>query len=293
MKAQNHSTHTKFAQSAMKAIVIAGASLSLMGCYVDVYGEYESDSYYPPVDYSDITDLRTQFIVDSALLPLALAAEAPYQVIDPDSYTTPRSRALSRAHVTETTYAYLFDNVDCAEGGYTQVEAEADTTSYSDGYTYVDIQTSAQAHQCQVWRGRDLATINSNLSYDSTGWYDDIENKITSLDSTLKGDISLSWKNKTIRHQNLKARISALNYKDFTIDLSSATRLNDGTNSEQSSLATTRKVHWYLGAKHPHLGEMKFIQGLDWVKLTFEADGLWRQNSGGYSNYWSWSELGY
>ncbi|MFQ3229820.1 hypothetical protein [Reinekea sp.] len=292
MKAQIDSTHTKFAKSAMKALVIAGASLSLMGCYVDVYGEYEPDRYYPPVHHSDITDLSTQLIVDAALLPLALAAEAPYQVIDPDSYTSPRSIALTRAHVTETTYAYLFDNVDCAEGGYTQVEAEADTTSYSDGFTYVDIQTAAQAHQCQVWRDRDMATINSNLSYDSVGWYDDIDNKLTSLDSEFKGDFNLSWKNKAIRHQNIKASTVALNFKDFTIDLSSATRLNDGSTSEQSSLVTTRKVHWYLGAKHPHLGEMKFIQGLDWVKLTFEANGVWRQNSQGYANYWSWSELG-
>lgn len=291
MKALIQSTPFKFAKSALKTVVIAGASLSLMGCYVDVYSEYETD--YPSVNYSDITDMRTQLIIDTALLPIALAAEAPYQVIDPDAYTSPRSLAMARAHVTETTYAYLFDNVDCAVSGYTQVESKADTTSYSDGYTYVDIQTSAQAHQCQVWRGRDLATINSDLSYDSTGWYDDIDNKLTRIDGELNGEINLSWNNKVITHRNIQSTIEALNYNDFIIELSSSAKLDDGINIEHSSLVTSRPVHWYLGAQHPHQGEMKFIQGLDWVKLTFEANGLWRQDSQGYAYFWSWSELGY
>jgi hypothetical protein len=293
MKNIIQSMPNKFTTSFLKTFVMANATLSLMGCYVEVYDEHEA-GYYTEVNYSDITDMRTQFIVDAAILPIALAAEAPYQVIDPDSYTSPRSGLLSRAPaVIETTYAYLFDDVDCAEGGYTAVEAEADTTSYDDGYTYVDIQTSAQAHHCEVWRGRDLATINSDLSYDTTGWYDDIEHELSSMDSELNGEFTMNWAAKEIRHRNIEATVTALSHNDIAIDVESSVRLDNGYDVESPSMVTLDTIHWYLGDTHPHQGEIKFIQGLDWVKLTFESDGLWRSNRHGYSNFWTWSELGY
>ncbi|MBU2862836.1 hypothetical protein KO489_03180 [Reinekea forsetii] len=292
MNAQTQSNYSIRSKRVLKALVTLGASLSLMGCYVEVYSDYEDDYHYEPSPYT-IADMRTSFLVEAAITPVALAAEAPYQVIDPDEYTSPRSRMQSRAHVTDTTYAYLFDNVECAEGGSTQVEAEAETTSYSDGYTYVDIQTSAQANHCQVWQNSELVTINSDLSYDTTGWYDDYENELSRIDGQLGGQFNLKWHSKQIELVNISSTITEINATDFKIDLKASAKLDDGFSVQRPTLTTTQKVHWYLGAKHPHLGEMKFISGLHWVSLKFEEQGVWRENSQGRSNFWTWTELGY
>lgn len=178
-------------------------SLILSGCYVEVSHELEAnddtDSHYS----AELDDYSTRFLVDATLIPIALATESGAMVIDPDSYTTPRSRHLTRAAVIETTYAYLFDDWTCDNGGYTETEAEANTTRYDDGYTHVDIWLDAAAHNCETVSLGVSHRINSALSYDVSGWHDDWEARISSLEADLSGWVNVSYDGRYIAYRQL------------------------------------------------------------------------------------------
>jgi hypothetical protein len=273
--------------------IAAMTLITLTGCYVEVSHEQEAygdtDVHYS----SDIADFNTQILVDAALIPFALTMEAPSMLIDPDSYTTPKARSASRALITETTYAYLFDDSDCDYGGYTQTETEAETTSYDDGYTFVELDMRAQAYDCSVRNKGVIHTINSDIDYDVSGWYDDWEKKISSIDGELEGDVQVYFNGQAISHTNINARISALSSSDYSLKANSRVLIDDGYDIEQAQLSTKHNVHFYIGASHPHQGKIRIADSYDWVELSFENDGLWRQDSAGRNTYWSWSELGF
>ena len=285
---------TKWAQPrAIGALLVS--MLTLTGCYVDVSHQHE-DNY----DYNDkevtpynVTDYATQFLVDAALIPFSLAAESPYMVIDPDAYTTPRARSLSRALITNTTYTYLFDDADCTFGGYTQTEAVADTTSYNDGYTVVEFTMNAQAYNCEVKNRGQFHLVNSDVDYDIVGWYDDWEDKISSIDAALTGNVSIEYNGNFISHSNIDINTQALTSRDFVMDGTSTLLLDDGYYIKQVQLTTRSDVHFNLGAGHPHAGSIRLKHATYWVDLKFEANGLWRTSSNGQERYRTWQELGF
>jgi hypothetical protein len=268
-------------------------AFALTGCYVEVVQEHEAYNDTEVHYTSDVTDFSTQYLVDAALIPLALAAESPYMVINPDAYTSPRVRALTRASVIETTYAYLFDDVDCDYGGFTQTEAEADTTSYDDGYTYVELQMNAKAYDCEVRSRGYLHTVNSDIDYDVTGWYDDWQSQVSSIDAALTGSVQIDYAGYHISHSNLSISVSALTATDFSLRGSSTLLLDDGHDIEQVQYSIPSNVHMTLGDTHPHQGRVRLYDSGDWVELTFETNGLWRSDSDGGNTYYYWSELGF
>lgn len=276
----------------LKALSITALSaLSLTGCYVEVSTQY-SDSFSTSSSYTaDVTEFNTQVILDATLIPFALAAESPYMVLNPDTYTTPRSRDIARSFVVETTYAYLFDNWLCAFGGETQAVAEADTTTYSDGFTFVDFFMNAQANQCQVEKNGDLHLVNSNLTYDLNGWVDDWSNKINSIDGSLTGQVQVEYRGHIIKHSSLNLSIDNVSATDFLVHGNGRTLIDDGYKYGTADLKTLQTVHWYLNANHPHLGKVRLQQGYHWVDLTFDSLGFWYENSRYQSSYWFWSNV--
>lgn len=271
------------------ALALMFAVASLSSCYVEVV----QDDFYTYSDYHNVTDFSTRFLVDAALIPLALAAESPRMVIDPDAYTTPRARDLGRAAVIETTYAYLFEDVDCDYGGFTQSEAEADTTSFDDGFTTVELTLNAEAFNCEVESGNRRYTINSDIRYVVNGEYDDWENEISDVDARMTGQAQLEYRDEVISHANISASVFDYSATDFGIQATSRLLLDDGLYIESTDFNTRASVHWYLNDNHPHDGSVRIKDGNDWVSLSFERNGLYREDSSGYRTYWSWSQLGY
>jgi hypothetical protein len=269
------------------------AALTLTGCYVEVSHEHEAYVDTEVTYANNITDYSTKFLVDAALIPFVLTAESPYMVINPDSYTTPRTRNLSRALITETTYAYLFDNWDCDYGGYTQTEAEANTTSYDDGYTFVELFMSANANDCEVVSQGSFHLVNSNVNYDVSGWYDDWEHEVSSMEAELTGSVQIDYNGKFISHSGMNFEGSALSASDFTYDGSSTVVLDDGVDIQQVTMTTRNDVHIYLGMDHPHAGKIRFKQFDYDVTLEFDSQGVTRTDSNSYSRYRTWSELGF
>lgn len=276
------------ARSAVLALI---AALTLTGCYVEVSHEleadYDTDSHYSP----ELADFSTGFLVEAALIPVALSAETAGMVANPDSYTTPRSRTTSRAVIIETTYAYLFDDWDCDYGGYTETEAEASTTSYDDGYTHVDLWLTAQAYGCKVYSQGEYQTLNSNLSYDVNGIWDDWENKISSLDGHLSGRISTQYNGYFIEHRSLNFAAYAVSGNDIANRGQSRVELDDGDQVIMADFRTVTDTHMYRTASRPHYGTVKFSNAEGWVKLSFETGGVWRQDSAGFDRYYHWSDL--
>lgn len=276
---------------AFNSLTLALSILMLSSCYVEV-GPYASAYYDTEVNYNtDITDFDTDYLVLAALTPLALGMESTDMLTDPDAYTTPRSN--SRATVIETTYAYLYDDWYCDGGGYTEIESEADTTSYDDGYTYVDLQLSSEAHHCTGWSQGTAYTVNSDLFYDVYGWYDDWEREISAINTHLTGEIIVSYGNKAIDHSHLDLDLSEISATDFGITVDSDLGLDIGYDFETASMTTDSLVHWYRYDDHPHQGQIRIQDGYDWITLTFDAYGVQREDSTWNYSYWSWSELGY
>jgi hypothetical protein len=255
-------------------------------------GPYPSAYYDTEVNYTtDITDFNTDYLVLVALTPLALGMEAPEMIADPDTYTAPRN--VQRAIVTDTSYSYLYDNWSCDGSGYTQIEAEADTTSYSDGFTYVDIIMRSESHNCTGWSNGTAYTINSNLLYDVYGWYDDWENTIDSVNGSLTGDLISSFSNSAIEYNSLNISAEDISASDFSLTVSADLALDYDWDFETPSLETNQAVHWYRFDSHPHQGSMTIVNGYHWVTLTFDSYGVWREDSAYHSSYFSWNELGY
>lgn len=272
---------------------VASSILTLTGCYVEVSHEHEAP-FDTEVHYdTDIRDFDTQFLVDAAIVPLALSAESAYMVMDPDAYTTPRARNLNRALIIETTYSYLFDDWDCEYGGFTQNEAEASTTSYDDGYTFVDLTLNAKAFDCEVRSNGQLHRVNSDIDYDVTGWYDDWENELSSIDARTTGNAQIQFNGQSIEHSNISMRTNARSATEITLSGDTNVRLDDGWDVEFATLSTRSSVQFYIGATHPHSGEVRLNDGGVTVTLTFEQTGVWREDSNGYGTFWTWSELGF
>jgi hypothetical protein len=131
------------------------------------------------------------------------------------------------------------------------------------------------------------------VDYDVTGWYDDWQRRISSIDASLTGDVSVEFNGQLIEHNQMSVQTIALSSVDFSMYGSSRVKIDDGFDFEQASLTTLNNVHFYLGDAHPHQGKVKISDGLDWVTLTFEENGLWREDDDGYETYWRWSELGF
>ncbi len=293
MKSKTRSQQATIPSHLIKKLCIAALPVALSGCYVEVsqphvaYTDTEVNYYY------DITDMYTKLLVDAALVPIALGMKSPNMIIDPDAYTEPRTRDLSRALVVETSYTYLFENRNCSNGGYTQIDAQADTAAYNDGFKYVDIQLSSDSYNCTVLNQGVYHTINSRLNYDVYGWYDQWKHKISSVDGRLEGDVRVEYSNQLIDHVNIVLDINNLSSTDFLIQASSSLALDSGLDYEVANYSTSKLVHWIQNSSHPHQGKIMLRDGYDWVTLTFESGGLWREDSAYHRSYWTWSELGY
>lgn len=269
------------------------ATLALTGCYVEVVPQVRP--YMLITDHNSI-DLRrysTAFLVEAALIPFALGSASPAMLIDPDSVTTPQGRALNRALIERTSYAYLFDDRDCDAGGYTQTEAEADTTRYDDGYTFVDLNLNAQAKDCALRSGGQLHWVNSDLNYNLSGWHDDWAGAISSITARLDGQVQIETTDSLIQHRLVNVQLDNLTSTDFLLTGSSAVWLDDGFGQSDADLTTEAAVHWALGHSFPHQGQVRLQNNSSWVDLKFATTGLWRETSSGGSHFWLWSELGF
>ena len=67
--------------------------------------------------------------------------------------------------------------------------------------------------------------------------------------------------------------------------------LDDGFDAFNTELTTLANVHWYLGAANPHQGTVLIEGSRGWVELEFENNGLWRTDSYGDSQYYSWYDV--
>ncbi|EAR08513.1 hypothetical protein [Reinekea blandensis] len=271
--------------------VVIATTLVLSGCYVDISHELEAGGDTDSHTYAELDDYSTRFLVDAAIVPVALSTESGGMVSDPDQYTTPQNRIATRAVIIETTYAYLFEDRACDLGGVTETEAQADTTSYSDGYTYVDLWLNASAYQCETVSQGTVHRINSDLSYDVTGWYDDWGHQISSLDADLNGWVNVHFNGRFIEHKNLTMQTYSVNGDDLASRGSSRIELDDGYRAMTAYFQTETDVHLRLGETLPHAGTVEFRNSRGWVELTFESDGVWRRDSLGRDRFIYWSTL--
>jgi len=288
-----HTDQRTLSQSVQTGSLVLLATVALSGCYVEVVPQVTPHIIVTDSSTADLRSFSTAFLLDSALIPFALSNESPYMIIAPDSYTTPRARTLTRALIEQTTYAYLFDDWDCDAGGYTQTEAEAETTVYDDGYTFVDFSMNAQAKDCAVRQDGQLHWVNSNLDYNVTGMYDDWAGEIRSINGRLKGQVEIESADGLMRHRLVNVQLNNLTGTDFIMTGSSSVLIDDGYARTSADLTTRATVHWALGETFPHQGQVRLRNNSSWVDLTFESTGLWRDNSSGSSSFWLWSELGF
>lgn len=265
---------------------------ALSGCYVEVAYEQEADFNTDVNYYLDILDMETSHLVNAALVPAALAAETPYMVIDPDAFTTPQSRNLSRAIVIETTYAYLFDNEYCPYGGYTSNEVEAETTSYDDGYTFVELTLDAKAYDCNLYSAGTYMEIDSDLFFNVEGWYDDWLNQLDSVNALITGDIRVEYNDKIFVHDNLLLDVIETSPTGISIEGDSKLTLVDYYDIEYADM-TFNNVLWSIGTSAPYSGTVLIEDGFDWVELEFSDSGVTRIDSSGYVRFWYWGELNY
>jgi len=126
-----------------------------------------------------------------------------------------------------------------------------------------------------------------------TGWYDDWGSKLSSIDGDLTGEVEITFDDYVIRHTSLDLTTNNITSTDFSIEGTSRVYLDDDFDRATANLTTRSTVHWTLGHSHPHQGQIRIKDGSDWVNLTFETSGLWREDSNGGEHFWSWSELGF
>ena len=266
---------------------------TLSGCYVEV-GHENGNGTYTDVHFArGITQFSTQLLVDTSITPIMVAGESAAMVINPEAYTTPRTRSQTRASVVETSYSYLFDNWDCTFGGYTKVSAEKNTTTYSDGFVFVDIELNSKAQDCNVLQNNVRHQLNSNFNYDVTGYYDDVAKRLSSVNAALQGWLEIEYAGKEFRHTNIDLAVGNVSSSELTIAGGSRIKVDNSIYTGSARLVTANNVYIYVGSNHPHDGTVRLSDGSEWVSLAFEASGVWRNDSNGYSYYASWSELGY
>lgn len=271
---------------------LAAVSTVLAGCHdlVTTTHEHEAD-YDTEVTYS-IDRFGTEFLVRNALVPYALMATGIDMVADPDAFLTPRSRLLQRHHAPiETTSTYLFDSGLCEFGGSTAIEASGTTETYDDAMTFVSMDVNASANACKTQNWQGYVTLDSQLEFDVTGWYDDRLNEIASLEGSMTGSARLKGDRTDVKFGNIDSRIIELSATDFRIQTQSSLWLNDGWLAKSASLTTPQGVHWYQGDRYPHAGKVRIVGYKGWVELTFSANGVSRNDSRGNRQYWSWSSL--
>lgn len=277
----------------LKTAAVALLSTVLSGCYVEVVHEHEAGNN-KDVTYASVSDFRTRFLIDNVLTPYALAAETPYMLIDPEQYTSPRARSLvGNAVVTDTTYSFLRQDVNCDLGGYTTIDAEADTTTYSNGYTYVDLFMRSDSKNCRVMQKATETTINSQLTFDVKGWYDDWRNSVNTLTASVNGSLRLNSNRGQANFTGLTMNMRDSTATSFLISGRANVWLDDRAFATGTTLTTPREVQWTLGSPTPRGGSIRFTDGLDWVEFTFDSQGAWRRQRNGYDSYWTWRELGF
>lgn len=271
---------------------LAAVTTVLAGChdYVTATHEHEAD-YDTEVTYS-VDRFETEFLVRNALVPYALMATGIDMVADPDAFLAPRSRLLQRHHVPiETTSTYLFDSGPCEFGGNTAIEATGTTETYDDAMTFVSMDVNASANDCKTRNWQGYVTLNSQLEFDVTGWYDDRLDEIASLDGSMGGSLRLKGDRTDVKFANIDSQIIELSATDFRIQAQSSLWLDDGWLAKSASLTTPQGVHWYQGDRYPHAGRVRIAGYKGWVELTFSETGVSRNDSRGNRQYWSWSSL--
>lgn len=265
---------------------LAALGLLLSGCTVAV-----SPISYDTQSPAQISDFATATLLEAVLVPLGLAAESPAMVIQPEAYLSPASRARAAVHVIETSYGYLFDSSACALGGYTQTEAEAQTTDYSDGYRLVDLWLNAAAYDCQTTAAVGDFRTTSDVRFTVSGWFDDWANQLYSMDAKVSGEVAVNSPNWEVQHRNMIANVTALSPWLISITAESDLTLKDFWDRLDAELSTLSDIGFALGASHPRSGAVKLRANGSWVILSFEDEGLWRTDSKQQQSYWRWSEL--
>jgi hypothetical protein len=265
------------------------ASALLAGCYVEVGPDHPDDISDPP---PSVSRYSTEFLTRAALLAPSLAAESIEMVADPQGFLQPRQRSQSRSlDPIETTWTELFDTAPCRYSGTTTLDATGETETYADDMIWVRISAGVLADRCRTDTWLGVATIDSRLNYDVTGWYDEFRRAITSLDGELTGRFRITGSHRDISLSQIDSRIVELSSRTFDIRTRADLWLDNGWLSRNASLSTPSAVHWYRGDAFPYRGRMRISDRNGWVELTFSDSGVSRDDSRGYREYLSWRSL--
>jgi hypothetical protein len=284
--------HPNFTTQPMRLAALATAALVLSGCHFTVTDVHEQEAGYDTEVTSSLARYDTSFLVRSALVPFALSATGINMIADPDSYLTPSARMAARSHVpVETTSTYLFDSGACDFGGQTSIDAYGETETYDDSMTFVTMDVTARAIDCDTRNWQGYVTLNSRLDFDAIGWYDDYYDRIESLDSKMTGRLRMQAENSDLNYTNINSEMVELTSTDFRIEATASVWLDDGWRTNSASLSTTRGVHWYLNATQPHAGKVRLTAYRGWVDLEFSEYGVSRIDSNGYRDSIAWSSL--
>jgi hypothetical protein len=272
--------------------VIAIAAMLLSGCHVSVTDVQEHEAGYDTEVTPSLARYDTEFLIRSALVPFALSATSIDMVGDPAAFLTPSARLAGRSHIpVETTSTYLFESGACDFGGYTNIDAYGETDTYADSMTFVTLDVTAQAVDCDTRNWQGYVTLNSRLDFDVMGWYDDNLNRIKSLEGSMTGRLRMRAERSDLNYTNINSQIIELNSTDFRIESSASIWLDDGWRTHSASLATQRGVHWYQNDTRPHAGKVRLTAYRGWVDLEFSNYGVTRTDSNGYRDSISWSSL--
>ena len=266
--------------------------LLLTGCHVSVTDVHEHEAGYDTEVTPTLARYDTEFLVRSALVPYALSATSIEMIADPEAFLTPSARMASRSHIpVETTSTYLFDSGACDFGGYTSIDAYGETETYSDSMTFITMDVTAEAVDCDTRNWQGYVTLNSRLDFDVMGWYDDYDDRIESLEGSMTGRLRMRAERSDLNYTNISSEIIELNSTDFRIEARASVWLDDGWRTNSASLTTTRGVHWYQNDTRPHAGKVRLTAYRGWVDLEFSDYGVTRTDSNGYRDSISWSSL--
>lgn len=268
------------------------AGLVLTGCHPSVTAVPEHEAGYDTEVTPTLARYDTEFLVRSALVPYTLSATSIEMITDPDAFLAPPARMANRSHTpVETTSTYLFDSGACDFGGYTSTDAYGETETYADSMTFITLDVTAEAVDCDTRNWQGYVTLNSRLDFDVMGWYDDHDDRIDSLEGSMTGRLRMRAERSDLNYTNINTGIVELTSTDFRIEAKASLWLDDGWRTNSASLTTTRGVHWYQNDTRPHAGKVRLTAYRGWVDLEFSEYGVTRTDSNGYRDSISWSSL--
>lgn len=270
-------------QSFLSTITTALSAVLLSGCYVEV-----TPSSYVTIGYENsINDFKTETLITAALAPFELTANSVDMLVNPLAYP------MTLPEFNPSPYAVIYANQTCPDGGYARTQADALTTDYDDGFTYIDMQLSSQAFYCKSLTERDSYEINGEFDYDLYGWFDRWSGRLSSITATFSSNFQLTKNTDWFAYTQVNATLTELTSDDFSLTSAASLHLDDGISLASANLITEQIVHWYAYDKHPHQGQIILENGFHWVRFSFTNHGVWREDSDGYRIYWRWSSLGY